>query len=149
LGRNPMKHRQFLIGMALCSTSIFAVDEAKIGSVAGTAVMVSNGESAVVPGAQVKLSGTASFEAQTDAIGNYSFAALPAGVYQIDIKSDGLAGTKTITVAAGETVDPQVKLELEDVKYSVDVSAEAPAGITALSVGQDVLRNETVRSAPN
>jgi hypothetical protein len=119
------------------------------GTVHGTVYTSgSSGEQLVVPGAHVKLSGPSSFDIQADGTGSYSLSDVPPGVYSIEATAPGLIGSTVATIAAGETTETKVQLEIQSVKISVDVTDGAPP-LSAQSVSRDSVSERVLNNAPN
>jgi hypothetical protein len=108
----------------------------------------SSGEQLVVPGAHVKLSGPSSFDIQADGTGSYSLSDVPPGVYSIEATAPGLIGSTVATIAASETTETKVQLEIQSVKISVDVTDAAPP-LSAQSVSRDSVSEKVLNNAPN
>ena len=119
-----MKRNPILIFVLFAGgKAAFGAADPATGTVHGTVYTSgSAGEHLVVPGAHVKLSGPSSLDIQTDGTGSYSLSDISPGVYSIEVTTPGLRGSTMATIAAGETTETMVQLEVESVKISVDVS---------------------------
>jgi hypothetical protein len=138
-----------LIFVLFAGKAAFGATDPATGTVHGTVyTSASSGEQFVVPGAHVKLSGPSSFEIQADGTGFYSLSDVPPGVYSVEATASRLIGSTVATIAAGETTETKVQLELESVKISVDVSDSAPP-ISAESMSRDVVGEKVLNNAPN
>jgi hypothetical protein len=127
----------------------FGAPDPAAGTVHGTVYSSSSsGEQVVVPGARVKFSGPSSFETLTDETGSYSLYDLPPGVYTIEATAPGLIGSTVATIAAGETTETKVQLEIESVKISVDVT-DNTRPLSAQSVSRDSISEKVLNNAPN
>src|SRR5258706_1816415 len=107
------------------------------GTVQGTVYTSgSSGEELVVPGAHVKLSGPSSFDIQADGTGSYSLSDVPPGVYSIEATAPGLIGSTVATIAAGETTQTKVQLQIQSMKISVHVT-DCATPVSTPSVSRD------------
>ncbi|HVO98232.1 MAG TPA: TonB-dependent receptor [Bryobacteraceae bacterium] len=128
-----------------------AGEDLKTSRIQGTVYTVeSDGGRAMVPGAVVKLTGP-SFSDQTitDDQGKYSFAAVTANTYRIDVTAPGLNGSNEVIVASSTALDIPVELKVADVKESVTVTGNADITDTTTSSDQSVINKSTVWNAPN
>jgi len=128
-----------LVAMLLCfSTMGFAqatAESAVRGNLAGTVTDPSN---AVIPGAQITISGPVGDKtATTDAEGRFLFQVLIPGTYSVKISKDGFktANIKSAQVDTGKTSTISIKLELGTSATVVEV--------TAASVGVDTTSTAT------
>src|SRR5580704_5368442 len=87
----------------------------KTGDIRGTVFTLdSDGVRSVVPGVEIRLEGPPSpTKTITDQQGSFYFSAVPPATYQIDVNAPGLAGSKTVTVLAGATLDIPMELKVE------------------------------------
>jgi Ca-activated chloride channel homolog len=96
------------------------------GSVSGT---VSDPTGAVIVGASVELTNTQTNlkrQTTTDSAGRYQFNALPAGQYELSVRSPGFKNFTRKALAVGSTpVTVNVTLEAGSVSESVEVTAVA------------------------
>jgi hypothetical protein len=141
---------------AACSLSRFAnaqtaKEDSRGGSIEGTVYAVeSDGARSAIPGALVRLVGpSSSQQTVTSGEGGYSFSALDANTYEIDVTAPGLRGSKTIALGNGEALEIPIELSLETVKESVTVTGSAEPTSSAYSSDQSVLDRSTVLNAPN
>jgi outer membrane receptor protein involved in Fe transport len=112
---------------------------AQTGIISGSVTDESGG---VVPGAAVTLTGPRSQTTTTGPTGEYRFANLPAGTYQISVLLSGFAPATrdNILVSSGEVTVPSITLVLAGIGEVVVVSASrvesalinAPATMTVL-----------------
>jgi len=144
-----VKRNLILIFVLFAGKAAFGAADPATGTVHGTVYTSgSAGEQMVVPGAHLKLSGPSSLDIQTDGTGSYSLSDIPAGVYSIEVTAPGLRGSTMATIAAGETTETMVQLEVESVKISVDVSDSTPP-ISAESMSRDAIGEKTLNNSPN
>jgi hypothetical protein len=127
-----------------------AIADMKAGMVTGTVFVIdSNGGRSPVNGANVQLSGNSfSTGTVTDETGKYSFPSVAPAAYQIEVKSPGLAGSKTVTVVSGATVDAPIQLEVEAIRESVTVSAKEPE-ISKTPSDETTINRSVALNAPN
>lgn len=87
----------------------------------------------------------------TSADGNYLFAAIPPGTYQLDVEAAGFKKTSVSAVAAAvdSSVDANVTLEIGAVSETVNVTsgADAPLNTTDASIG-NAFGNRTIQQLP-
>src|SRR5229473_6353076 len=126
----------------LCTSLVFAVPAyGQTGGVSGTVVDASGG---VVPGATVTLAGSGGRQsATTGPAGEYRFANVSAGTYEVSVLMPGFApGTRgNVIVANGPVTVPAIVLAVAGIGEAVVVSASkvesqlinAPATLTVLS----------------
>jgi hypothetical protein len=133
----------------------FLVLQAQSQSSPGTVKGILTDESgAVIPAATVTLTGGgAAKTAQSQADGSYSFTGLAPGQYTVNLNFPGFAPfTRTVTVAAGLTVQVPIQLSLSTETQRVTVSAETGPTVstepdnnaTAL-----VIRGEDLQALPD
>ncbi len=101
-----------------------------------------NSEGAPIAGAQVKLSGAAAAQADTNSDGSFTLAALPAGEYRLAIATGGK------TTAYGQAIElapasPAVVITLSS-RGEIAVAAQQDTGAT----GGEALSSQTVSSLP-
>jgi hypothetical protein len=85
----------------------------------------------------------------TDQQGGFYFQAVPPATYRIDVNAPGLTGSKTVTVAAGVTIDIPMELKVEIVKESMTVKETGEYTIQTDSSSESVINRATVLNAPN
>jgi hypothetical protein len=111
----------------ICLTLIFTLGlcaQQPAGTIKG---VLTDDSGAVIPAATVALAGSGGRKAaQTQADGTYSFASLAPGQYTVAVAYPGFAPfTRTVTVAAGGTVQVSVQLAVTAEKQQITVQAEA------------------------
>ncbi len=92
--------------------------------------LVSDPDGAVIPEAKVQVINQetlVSREAKTDSVGEYLVAGLPAGRYQIIVEAEGFTrrSSEIITLAAGQSLIFNVKIEVTALKQEVQVAEAA------------------------
>jgi Carboxypeptidase regulatory-like domain len=102
------------------------------GSLYGSVEGVSpEGEKFPAQGARLELDGSAShlpsLAVFSDDSGAYKFATVPAGTYVLKVSSPGFKDvTRKVTVAPGEAVIQNLRLELAEVHQEIEVREQAP-----------------------
>ena len=124
--------------------------QVRFGSVVG---FVADASQSAIVGATVTLTNTGTNEKrtfQTDGAGNYSFANVPAGAYNVDIEKSGFKHftQQNIQVSADIASRVDAALEVGSVTQSVVVSAEAITLQTDSSSLGSVVNLDTVENTP-
>jgi hypothetical protein len=111
--------------LALLAPALFA-QSLTTGDISGT---VTDPSAATVPGATVNLTnkGTGSTQTtKTNPQGQYHFAFLPPGPYQVEVKATGFATTqKVVQVQVGQSTPVDAQLSLSSASTTVEVSEAA------------------------
>jgi outer membrane receptor protein involved in Fe transport len=108
---------------------------------------------AVLPGVTITVKNQDTAVERTtlsDETGNYQVAALPVGVYQIEVRLQGMKPqiVSGLTLEVGQIAIRNFKLEVGGLTEQVTVAADAPAIETAtITVGQ-VINQRTVQEVP-
>jgi hypothetical protein len=115
-----------LLVTALCLAALPARAQVLYGSIVGTVV---DAENSSIPDATVRVvsSGTSQVrESTSDASGNFSFASLPGGVYEVTVTKSGFQTftVRDLTVNADATVRVNAVLQLGKLEQTVEVSAQ-------------------------
>ena len=71
-----------------------------------------NGEPAVVPGAQIVLRGPATRKTESDAQGAFAIDGLPPGTYEIEANAPGLYAALAVEVSSGKSSTDPVEMNL-------------------------------------
>jgi outer membrane receptor protein involved in Fe transport len=114
---------------------------------------VTDPQGAVVPNAKVVVRSQATGAertAQTDSEGNYQFASLEPGAYNVEVQAQGFQGlvVSDLNIEVARTVVKNIQLTVGSVAQTVTVVANAPIIETATtSVGQ-VIDQKTVQEIP-
>lgn len=95
-------------------------------------------------GTDVKLSVT------SDADGSYTFLALPAGTYRIDVIKEGFAGLRRegLVLRVGDRLGLDLELRVGEVSQSVEVTAAAPLLQSSRGTASFVVEQKRVVSLP-
>jgi Carboxypeptidase regulatory-like domain len=143
------KTRQFAIMAALLSTLVLMVCSSGFASdSAGISGTVADPSAAVVPGAIVVIRNLETGAQQmcaTDSEGLYSFAALAAGRYQIDIDTPGFKPYRQtgVELAAGAALKVDIRLELKSEATSIEVSADVvQIELSSTQLGETITANK-------
>ena len=126
-------HLMVAVLWVLVSIPIMAAAQpAATGSLRGTTTALNpQGQPFVVAGVTLKLIGDApgmpSLSTYSDNTGAYEFTGIPAGPYTLDADLQGFkAVSRKVTVAAGKTLDLNVRMQLQQVRQKVEVRGSAP-----------------------
>jgi len=146
--------RTALVGcllVALFVSTIHAQSEATTGVIEGSVLDPSGG---ALPGATVSLRNTATnFEqtVTTERQGRFRALLLPLGPYRVTVALSGFATLVRdgVTLAVGQTVTLQLRLELSTVKQEVKVTAEAPVVETSQTASAVRIDEKAVQNLPN
>jgi hypothetical protein len=126
------KLRDILVLVAACLTLLWCIPsfgQVLKGSISGTAI---DQQGAVVPGAQVKATNTATggvLTTTTDSSGLFRFNLIPAGEYKIEISAPNFKTSvqNNVVVSAGKDSGlGSIKLSVGEANTTVEVTAEAP-----------------------
>ncbi len=133
--------------VCLCVAPSFA--QQTLGTLSGT---VTDQTGAAVPNSTITLvdnQTAATRTAQSNAVGNYAFQALPIGTYTLTIVAPGFSTEKVtnILVQADRTASLPVKLKAGEVATSIDVQA-APSLNTTDPTNGYVLDAATIENTP-
>jgi len=84
-----------------------------------------DGHSNNIPGASLKLKGTAQLlEVSSNLQGEYEFANLSVGEYTLEVSAQGFKNvSKVVVVRTGETLIENITLEVADIQESVTVKS--------------------------
>lgn len=137
------------VGLVLISTAL-AWSQSINGRIVGT---VTDPSGAVVPKAELKATNQETgiaWTSLTDPHGGYTFAALPAGTYTIEVKAGGfktaVATGKTVTVSGTARVD--FPLQVGAVAEKVEVSSSSPIVETTVSGEGQLMSQHQIDSLP-
>ena len=142
--------RQLLRAMTLASVCMFTASAQISADLRGR---VLDPAGLAVPNASVGLTNIAAnthIATITSGSGNYSFANLPPGAYQLDVSAPGFARLTRSGVRAilGQTVDLDLKLSLSENQQAVEVTADAAPLQSATSNVQTNIAGSTVIAMP-
>lgn len=114
---------------------------------------VTDPNGAVVPNAKIVVRNQATGverTVQTDGDGNYQVAALPVGVYRIEVQSASFPTevVSNLNVEVGRTIVQNFQLHIGEMSQSVSVVADAPVVETATTSVGTVINQRTVQEIP-
>ena len=114
---------------------------------------VTDSSGAAVPNAHVSVRNTGTAEMRTvdtGATGDFAFSLLQLGTYTVSIEAMGFKkfSATNITLASGDRVRVDAKMELGDVNQTVEVTAVAPALQTDTSTLSGTLTEQAVQDLP-
>ena len=109
-------------------TQLMSPEEARplTGTVRGAIITKGpDGQSYNIPGANLKLNGTAQLiEVSSNDQGEYEFANLSVGEYTLEVSAQGFKNvSKVVVVRTGETLIENITLEVADIQESVSVKS--------------------------
>ena len=107
-----------------------------------------NGEPAVVPGAQIVLRGPVTKEAESDAQGSFAIDSLPPGTYEIEANALGLSGGLAVEVTPGTPSTVALEMNVTMVSNTVNVTATEPF-VADESAQHNTISQSVVERAPN
>jgi hypothetical protein len=87
---------------------------------------------------------------QTDSVGNYQVAALPVGVYRVEVRADGFQVhiINELTLQVSQIVAQNIQLKAGGVTQEINVTADAPiVDTSSIAVGQ-IINQKTVQEIP-
>jgi outer membrane receptor protein involved in Fe transport len=129
--------------VALVGAGPVSAQGVQTGTIRGT---VQDQQGLAVPGVTVTATSAALQGPRatvTDAEGNYTLAALPAGQYEVTFELSGFATVKqTTAVAVGLQVTQNVTLPTGTLSEAIQVVAETPAPIASPTVGANIRKEE-------
>lgn len=114
---------------------------------------VTDASGAVVSGAKITATQTATGSqrsTQSSSAGLYSFAALPAGAYDVAVEATGFRQAKfaAVTVAVGAVVTLDARLEVGATTEVVDVSGDVPVVETTRTQTSTVVDQKAIADLP-
>lgn len=148
--------REFLRGLVISVLAIVICAIPSWGQTAGTGaltVTVGDPSSAVIPGAKITLTSTASGEVRThttDASGSYTFTLLPPGAYRVSISATGFQAivVPSVTVDVAETHVLDQKLSIGSNEQEVVVTTQAQLLTTESSTLGTSVGTKSMTSLP-
>src|SRR5437879_4629576 len=115
--------------------------------------LITDQSGAVLPGAAINVRNQGTGVERTtlsDETGNYQVAALPVGVYQIEVRLQGMKPqiVSGLALEVGQTVIRDFKLDVGGITEQVTVAADAPVIETTTSTVGQVINPRTVQEVP-
>jgi outer membrane receptor protein involved in Fe transport len=142
-----------LFSLLLLAAAVFATTSATAQSTATLQGNIVDSKGAVLPNATVTVRNrSTSFErtTQTDNDGNYQVAALPVGIYSVEVKVEGFKTqvADQVTIEVAKTVVQNFQMDVGAISEQVLVSSDVPViETTTTSVGT-VIDQRTVQEIP-
>ena len=133
--------------------ALLATSTALAQSTATLQGTVTDSKGAVVPNATVLLknrSTSSERTTHTDTDGNYQFAALPVGLYTVEVRVDGFKTqvADRVPIEVAKTVVQNFQLEVGAITEQVLVSSDVPVIETATTSVGTVINQRTVQEIP-
>src|SRR5262245_20849180 len=133
--------------------ALLATSSALAQSTATVQGSVTDSKGAVLPNATVVVKHRATSTertTQTDTDGNYQIAALPVGVYSIEVRVQGFKTqvADSVTLEVAKTVVQNFQLEVGALSEQVLVSSDVPVIETTTSSVGTVINQRTVQEIP-
>jgi len=107
-----------------------------------------NGEPAVVPGAQIVLRGPVTKETESDGQGAFAIDGLLPGTYEIEANAPGLSGGLAVEVTPGTPSTVPLEMNVTMVSSTVNVTATEPF-VADESAQHNTISQSVVEKAPN
>src|SRR6266576_1532916 len=107
-----------------------------------------NGEPAVVPGAQIVLRGPVTKETESDGQGTFAIDSLPPGTYEIEANAPGLSGGLAVEVTPCTPSTVPLEMNVTMVSSTVNVTATEPF-VADESAQHNTISQSVVEKAPN
>src|ERR1044071_557567 len=141
---------RFLSAALLCALTCAAALAQSTATLQGA---VTDQQGAVVPNAKVTVRSQATSTertAQTDADGNYQFASLLPGVYDVEVQAQGFQtqAVAALNVEVARTVVQNFQLTVGNVSQTITVASDAPVIETATTSVGTVISQRTVQEIP-
>jgi Carboxypeptidase regulatory-like domain/TonB dependent receptor len=129
-----------------------SVPAQQIVSAAAVSGSVVDANGAGLPGAAVAATNLDTNQTQTaatGAVGQFRFQYLPVGAYELKISKPGfLTASRKISLAVGQTVDLEIKVEVETVGAKVDVTAASAVVETSRTQVAETILPKDVENLP-
>ena len=137
----------------LLIAALLATSPALAQSTATLQGTVSDAKGALVPNATVLVrnrSTSSERTTQTDSDGNYQFAALPVGLYTVEVRVEGFKTqvADSVTIEVAKTVVQNFQMEVGAITEQVLVSSDVPVIETATTSVGTVINQRTVQEIP-
>jgi len=147
------KRTKPFIPFLLLVAALLATSPALAQSTATLQGTVTDSKGAVVPNATVLLKNkntSSERTTQTDTDGNYQFAALPVGLYSVEVRVEGFKTqvADQVTIEVAKTVIQNFQMEVGAITEQVLVSSDVPVIETATTSVGTVINQRTVQEIP-
>ena len=142
--------RSYRIAIALILMALAALAQSDRGTITGT---VADPTSAVVPDAKVLLANAqtgAQYQTLSTSTGNYTFASLPMGTYNLTVEVSGFKKftQEGIQVAVAQTARVDLVLQVGSASDAVTITADAPLLKTESADESYYIKNERIDALP-
>lgn len=142
-----------IASLLLLAAALFATSSAIAQSTATLQGTITDSKGAVLPNAAVTVRNrSTSFErtTQTDNDGNYQVAALPVGIYSVEVKIEGFKTqvADQVTIEVAKTVVQNFQMDVGAISEQVLVSSDVPVIETATTSVGTVINQRTVQEIP-
>ena len=147
------KRTRVFFPFLLLVAALLATPPALAQSTATLQGTVSDSKGALVPNATVLVrnrSTASERTTQTDNDGNYQFAALPVGLYTVEVRVEGFKTqvADQVTIEVAKTVVQNFQMEVGAITEQVLVSSDVPVIETATTSVGTVINQRTVQEIP-
>jgi hypothetical protein len=152
LSRGPLFLRRALLTLVL--VPVLAVSPAFGQAVTGTILgTVTDSTGAVIPGASVTLTHTATGRTRTvttDSAGEYTAPSMPTGKYTVEVELTGFkkVTTSNIDVGVDQRIQVNVKLEIGAMTDAITVTGTSPLVQTSSSELGTTVQEEQIKTLP-
>jgi len=142
-----------IVLFSMLVAALFATSSALAQSTATVQGTVTDSKGAVLPDATVVVknrSTSTERTTQTDSNGNYQVAALPVGVYSIEVRVQGFKTgvADQVTLEVAKTVVQNFQMDVGAISEQVLVSSDVPIIETATTAVGTVINQRTVQEIP-
>ena len=147
------KRTHAFFSFLLLVAALLATSPALAQSTATLQGTVSDSKGAVLPNATVLVrnrSTSSERTTQTDSDGNYQFAALPVGLYTVEVRVEGFKTqvADQVTIEVAKTVVQNFQMDVGAITEQVLVSSDVPVIETATTSVGTVINQRTVQEIP-
>ena len=147
------KRTKAFFSFLLLVAALLATSPALAQSTATLQGTVSDSKGAVLPNATVLVRNrntSAERTTQTDSDGNYQFAALPVGLYTVEVRVEGFKTqvADQVTIEVAKTVVQNFQMDVGAITEQVLVSSDVPVIETATTSVGTVINQRTVQEIP-
>lgn len=150
--REDTSHKLLLITFLMAL--LLGISGTALGQTAATLQgTVSDAKGAVIPNATVTVRNQATAivrTAQTDSAGNYQLAALPAGLYTVEVQAAGFKRqiVNDLSIEVASTVVKDFQTEVGSIEQTVSITADTPIIESATTSVGTVINQRTVQEIP-
>lgn len=149
-----MKNKWLVISLVLALCGVFSISALAQETTGGLQGTVKDPSGAVVPHAQVVVTGTSlvgSKEIETDTSGYYRFANLPPGAYTVTVTAKGFRTLKRegIVIEVGHLPSVDLAVEVGTASEIVEVSAAVPVIDVTTTQNLTNVTNDVIANIPH